>query len=600
MAKGLMQKSASRKLEWYLGNDPRTGRERRRPLDGSLLGNEGLGLAVRFIQWIGTNMKNYNYKGKAKELTISILEAVHSALQNRYSDQQMMKEGRSRSDAVKLIADPLTYDCRMVFTVDLMVPRALRSIGPCPAFIVSAVTRGRKTMENGKVGYMGFLRHSNPLICAQGRLAAYFCHRYNLEAAIIPDPNDPEAWNNWALWPATSSSANVTYEQLADRLRKYYKANAINVSKLLHGFRVLGACTLDDAGVPDETIARMGRWLRQAMYKSYLKFFRAEGLLAAGGWSIEKPHGFFYDASYRFCTTLSESVVLLLEYLGIVLVQDSLVLAEQFPDDPIHELLSTSPTFVDLEDEFIGSLTTLIQQGPLTTITRSEPSASVAQETAEHEAAFQRIVAEADACRASGASADDQEGLAQGDAEDAGPTAPSPSSNDRGPARDAAEAVSEAQTLEMQSRPAAAPEAATGIAWESRPAVGPQEGQGEDQALPCDSAAIGLERQQPPANTTLWRLYDLGEPHINRPALRELEAENGSEWRSRDSNDRKRWSEISIFATEVIRRAEESHTTPVAIIQQMDLERLSHKPRAKPVPAFLKEVNKRVAARRTA
>ena len=50
----------------------------------------------------------------------------------------------------------------------------------------------------------------------------------------------------------------------------------------------------------------------------------------------------------------------------------------------------------------INDLQTLIQQGPLTTITRSEPSASVAQETAEHEAAFQRIVAEADACRASG------------------------------------------------------------------------------------------------------------------------------------------------------------------------------------------------------
>lgn len=60
-----------------------------------------------------------------------------------------------------------------------------------------------------------------------------------------------------------------------------------------------------------------------------------------------------------------------------------------------------------------------------------------------------------------------------------------------------------------------------------------------------------------PDLAALWRLYDLGEPHINRPALRELEAENGSEWRSRDSNDRKRWSEISIFATEVIRRAGE-------------------------------------------
>lgn len=111
-------------LQWYLGHDPRTGRKRSRPLDGSLLGDEGLGLAVRFIQWIGTNMKNYKYKGKAKELvmhsasghltqllsatswtdtgfvmqTISILEAVHSALQNRYSDQQMMEEGRSRND----------------------------------------------------------------------------------------------------------------------------------------------------------------------------------------------------------------------------------------------------------------------------------------------------------------------------------------------------------------------------------------------------------------------------------------------------------------------------------------------------------------------
>ena len=124
-----------------------------------------------------------------------------------------------------------------------------------------------------------------------------------------------------------------------------------------------------------QTIARMGRWLRQAMYKSYLKFFRAEGLLAAGGWSIEKPHGFFYDARFlvdvpnelvdlvfpflkhlkmtvdKMTATASarpsvKSVVLLLEYLGIVLVQDSLVLAEQFPDDPIHELLSTSPTFV--------------------------------------------------------------------------------------------------------------------------------------------------------------------------------------------------------------------------------------------------------------
>ena len=51
--------------------------------------------------------------------------------------------------------------------------------------------------------------------------------------------------------------------QLADRLRKYYKANAINVSKLLHGFRVLGACTLDDAGVPDEVRHAINTYVAQ-------------------------------------------------------------------------------------------------------------------------------------------------------------------------------------------------------------------------------------------------------------------------------------------------------------------------------------------------
>lgn len=116
-------------LQWYLWNDPRTGRPRSRPLLGSLLGKEGLGLAVRFIRWIGTNMENYNYKNKAKELvlhstsghlieilytsiwtdtgsvmqTISILEAVHSALQNRYADEQMTKEKRSRNEVSLLI-----------------------------------------------------------------------------------------------------------------------------------------------------------------------------------------------------------------------------------------------------------------------------------------------------------------------------------------------------------------------------------------------------------------------------------------------------------------------------------------------------------------
>ena len=69
-------------------------------------------------------------------------------------------------------------------------------------------------MENGKVGYLGFLRHNNPLLCAQRALAAHLCQRYNLDAVLLPDPRKPEDWNSWALWPASLSNVNVSYDQV--------------------------------------------------------------------------------------------------------------------------------------------------------------------------------------------------------------------------------------------------------------------------------------------------------------------------------------------------------------------------------------------------
>lgn len=53
----------------------------------------------------------------------------------------------------------------------------------------------------------------------------------------------------------------------------------------------------------------------------------------------------------------------------------------------------------------------------------------------------------------------------------------------------------------------------------------------------------------------LWQQYDVGDPQTNRPAFRELEAVHGAAWRIREGNGATRWSYISIFAAEVIRRA---------------------------------------------
>lgn len=118
----------------------------------------------------------------------------------------------------------------------------------------------------------------------------------------------------------------------------------------------------------------MGRWLRQAMYKSYLKFFKPEGLLAIGGWPIEKPHGLYWDSRfmvnvpdemivqvYPFLPALEtkiaaiegadarpslRSIIALFKYLGCVLVQDALVLYDSQPDHPVHQFLGESRIFM--------------------------------------------------------------------------------------------------------------------------------------------------------------------------------------------------------------------------------------------------------------
>ncbi|WIA40770.1 hypothetical protein OEZ86_004450 [Tetradesmus obliquus] len=55
---------------------------------------------------------------------------------------------------------------------------------------------------------------------------------------------------------------------------------------------------LDEQGVDDGLIARMGRWLRTALNLCYLRFFKPQGLLAAAGWPQDQMDAFFAE---RFC-----------------------------------------------------------------------------------------------------------------------------------------------------------------------------------------------------------------------------------------------------------------------------------------------------------
>lgn len=119
----------------------------------------------------------------------------------------------------------------------------------------------------------------------------------------------------------------------------------------------------------------MGKWLRQAMYTHYLSFFKTEGLLAMGDWPYAQQKDFSHFWAERFELHVAEyfidlvfpflkgfrssleqmeakplsakSMVDVLEFLAVVLVQDAVELLSQgkYPEHPMHQYLMNDELF---------------------------------------------------------------------------------------------------------------------------------------------------------------------------------------------------------------------------------------------------------------
>jgi hypothetical protein len=124
-----------------------------------------------------------------------------------------------------------------------------------------------------------------------------------------------------------------------------------------------------------QVICRMGGWLYDAMYKSYLEFFKASGLMGAAGWegaATNELKLFFAERFFivvppelqnlvfpfmpelerivksmgpRAGTSMTASVAVF-KYLAVVLVQDAAGrLTLDYPEHDVHRLLHGSPVF---------------------------------------------------------------------------------------------------------------------------------------------------------------------------------------------------------------------------------------------------------------
>ena len=119
----------------------------------------------------------------------------------------------------------------------------------------------------------------------------------------------------------------------------------------------------------------MGGWLYDALYKSYLEFFKAAGLMAAAGWegaATNELRMFFAERFFivvppelqnlvfPFLPELQRIVesmgrqagpsmiasVAVFKYLAVCVVQDAAGgLALDYPEHDVHRLLNSSPVF---------------------------------------------------------------------------------------------------------------------------------------------------------------------------------------------------------------------------------------------------------------
>jgi hypothetical protein len=125
--------------------------------------------------------------------------------------------------------------------------------GPSPCFLVQSVMRGGKTMDNGRTAYGGCIRHQLPLLCPQGALGRMLCHRFTVQGERFPNlETQPDLWYKRALWVGNDPEENITYASQRNVLLKAFEECGISSSKMTHAFRILGARTMDQRGVPVE------------------------------------------------------------------------------------------------------------------------------------------------------------------------------------------------------------------------------------------------------------------------------------------------------------------------------------------------------------
>jgi hypothetical protein len=237
--------------------------------------------------------------------------------------------------------------------------------GPTRCMPLILTTRQGKQNQHGRLETAGALRNRNPQICPLSGLAFYLLCRWDLTDEPFPDFSERSAWYNIRLLKGsaagTSPTAALAYNSQLDWVSKAFRYAGVVSRKKTHTGRPSGAKTAELKGVSEDQIRRAGRWNHEQMVGCYLsslprKFMRimAGHPPQMGCFEIRRasvtPRGKLLSLIWpqldqwkdRFGPREGQSNDLaamgltdLLFYLREVILQDSVILRERFPNCPI-------------------------------------------------------------------------------------------------------------------------------------------------------------------------------------------------------------------------------------------------------------------------
>lgn len=220
-------------------------------------------------------------------------------------------------------------------------------------------------MGDNRYGYV--FRHKEPLLCTVSAIAFYFWFRFDINGEPWPQFHDGDKWQSVRILKNSRRDQfeKLTYAAQLKACKSAFMGLGIKTTHWTHISRTAGLQMAEQLDVPDAQLRLMGGWDYSKMVQYYSSKVPRQGARMMAGQESER--GRFYlscecldppeDLRHMVFPHLDESIELVEGWLSsinmddkvpdivmavfnwfrTVILQDAVVLSEQFPALPIWE-----------------------------------------------------------------------------------------------------------------------------------------------------------------------------------------------------------------------------------------------------------------------